>query len=60
VNVNHQNQKEENVNLNPLTPEALRQFPGLNNLCDQEAQAIIDSLATFAQISYEVFMQQGS
>ena len=57
MNVNYQT-LEENVKPNPLTPEALRQYPGLEKLCDSDAQAIIESLAILAQVSYEIFIQQ--
>lgn len=57
MNVNHQILKE-NVKPNKLTPEALRQYPGLDTLSDNDAQAIIESLAILAQVAYEVFNQQ--
>ena len=53
------NQKlKENVTQDTLTIEALRQYPGLEKLCDHEAQAIIESLTILAQVSYEMFIQQ--
>ena len=37
-----------------MTPEELRGFDGFENLCDEEAELIIDDLIAFARMVLEV------
>ena len=42
-----------NPKCEPLTVERLRQFPGMENLPDAEAEHIVRSIRIFAELVYE-------
>lgn len=41
-----------------MSPEELRRFPGCEHYNDDEANEIIDSLEKFANILFDIYLQQ--
>ena len=52
----HQKQEQKrNTKASALTPDALRSYPGLENLSKARADEIIKSLEAFAQLTFNQF-----
>jgi len=47
-------EKKRKGKIDPLTPERLRRRPGLENLSDEEALAVIDTIKKLAAVFFEI------